>query len=143
MGHVAQIRITNTVSKPDGVVIPRILSIKGSRLRDFLEQEIAQCNKVYTPNRSKEFEYLPILAVWDLADTQEQWIFQTWADLPTKTIFNEKGVPVLIILPEEELDDIGVNKFKYLKKKEKEAVEKHFKEVPAVPFKLKPKHDKD
>jgi len=134
--YVAQIRITNTITTTRGVVSPRVLSIKASKLADYIEKEIRQCNKTYTPNRSKEYEHLPLLALWDLADTGEQFVFDSVNDLPKQTVFNSKGIPVLIIIPEKEIDDIGLNKFQHLTKSERVKVSEHLKNVPVTPFRL-------
>lgn len=118
-----QVRITNiTIRKDGGSFAPKILSIKASVLPAYIKGLLEEANKVYTPERSKKFESLPLLSVWDLADTQEEVIFNTYEDLPTKTVVNSKGAPILIIIPADRAEAIGTNKYKYLKKKEKDAL---------------------
>ena len=131
--NTAQVRIGNTVASR-GAAIPKVLSIKASRLNDYVQQLIQECNKTYVPNRSKEFEYLPLLSLCDLADTKEEVFFQGVNDLPKKTVFNSKGVPMLIIIPESEVDEIGLNKFEHLEEKEREKVNEHIKNIPVAPF---------
>lgn len=126
----AQVRIGNTVASKSDLAVPKVLSIKASRLNDYIQQLIQECNKVYVPNRSKEFESFPLLSLIDLADTKEEVLFQTVDDLPKKTVFNSKGVPLLIIIPETEVDEIGLNKFECLEKDQREKVEQFIKSVP-------------
>lgn len=132
----AQVRIGNTVASRSGSVVPKVLSIKASRLNDYIQQLIQECNKTYTPNRSKEFESFPLLSLIDLADTKEEVFFQTVDDLPKETVFNSKGIPLLIIIPEIEVDEIGLNKFEHLEKDQKEKVEQFIKNVPRTSFVL-------
>jgi len=106
--NTAQVRITNTTTGNNGVLVPSVLSIKASLLLGYILSIRNECNKTYTPNRSSEFDHLPLLSVWDLADTNEEFIF-TEVALPTETVLNSKGVPVLIILPEESTIDMGIN----------------------------------
>lgn len=108
----AQIRITN-ITKGASVKpfkAASVLTIKRSALKDYVEQMRVECNKKYTPNRDKDFDHLPLLCVWDIAGTGEEFFFQTIDDLPKKTVLNSKGNPVLIILPEKERDNITVTK---------------------------------
>jgi len=112
----AQVRITNTFTSDKGVNVEQVLSIKHSALLPYLNSLVAESNKKYTPNRAEKFRYLPLLSVWDLADTQEEYFFSE-DDLPRETLFNSKGIPILIIIPEEAGTDIGVNKFEYLSDK--------------------------
>lgn len=93
-----------------GKLAPSILSIKASRLFWYVDGMRNEANRKYTPNRSKEFDHLPFLSVWDLADTQEEVKF-TEDDLPVETVVNSKGVPILIILPENHSADMGINIF--------------------------------
>ncbi len=136
--NTAQVRITNVTAKTvDVISVPKVLSIKASRLFDYIKQLIGEADKVYTPNKSKEFDHLPLLSVWDLADTGEEVIFNKKKDLPTKTVLNSKGVPILIIIPEDDLSDIGINKFQHLKAKQLAKMEEHVKNIPAKANKMK------
>ena len=124
--NTSQVRISNTVGSSN---TPRVLSIKASRLSDYIYQLIQEANHVYTPNRSKEFEYMPLVSFYDLADTKEEVYFQSVADLPKESVFNSKGEPLLIIIPESEDEEIGLNKFEHLDPKDKEKIEKHLRDI--------------
>lgn len=134
----AQVRITNASQRKDGVLVPKVLSIKASSLPDYIRQLLGESNKVYTPNRSKEFEHLPVLSVWDIVDTGEEYLFKTMDDLPKKTVFNSQGAPILIILPEEADVAAGTNINTYLTKDEKDKMRKQFKEARKSRLVLKP-----
>ena len=140
--YVAQVRITNTLTSAEGAVIPKVLAIKASKFKDYVQQLRLEPNGKYTPNRSEEYGYLPLLSLWDLADTGEQVFYDTFDDLPKETVFNSKGIPILIILPESDMNDIGLNRFDVLDGKTQEKIEKHLAEIPALPFKLSHKSKK-
>lgn len=123
MADSAQVRITNTTTNGSGTLIPSVLSIKTSDLLNYVLSIRNECNKKYTPNRWKEFDHLPLLSVWDLADTQEEVLFTEDA-LPTENVLNSKGIPILIIIPEDSEEDMGINKFEVLDKETKEKVTK-------------------
>lgn len=126
MADSAQVRITNTTNGGGGL-IPSVLSIKASALLNYVLSIRGECNKVYTPNRWKEFDHLPLLSVWDLADTQEEYIF-TEDKLPTEHVLNSKGVPILIILPEDSEEDMGISKFEALDEETKAKMQEVVKE---------------
>ena len=123
MSNTAQVRINN-IRSSKGRNVPKITSIKASLLKDYLESLIREANGVFTPNRAKEFDYLPLLSVRDLADTGEEIIFKTWDDLPKETVVNSKGVPILIIIPEGSEASMGVNQTEGLKDMERKALSK-------------------
>lgn len=113
----AQVRITNVSFKSDGSFVPKVLSIKASKLKQYIDMCINECNGKYTPNYSKKFESLPLLCLWDLADTKEQIFFNTESDLPTKTVCSSSGQPMLIIIPETDTVTLGLNQTRHLSKK--------------------------
>lgn len=127
-----QVRITNVHQTENGTLVPKILSIKASRLFDYVDQIRNEANKRYTPNLSKKFDHLPLLSIWDLADTQEEFVFNAKKDLPKETVYNSKGIPVLIIIPEEEQREIGVNQTQFVPEKKREKYDKHLKNLPKV-----------
>lgn len=129
-------RITNIVVKGQEAAVPKVLSIKASKLPQYINSLIDESNKKYTPNRSKKFDHLPLLVLWDLADTGEEFVYQTEKDLPKSTVFNSKGIPVLIIIPEKGADDIGLNKFRHLKKADRDKVATHLNSLPSKAQKL-------
>jgi len=108
----AQIRISN-LGLNGG---KKVLSIKASDLPRYLEILLDEPNGKFTPKRSREFDHLPLLSLFDLADTGEEVIFKTMAHLPTKSVLNSKGDPLLNILPEDGEERIGINKFREFKK---------------------------
>lgn len=125
----AQVRITNTTINGSGGLLPSVLSIKASALLNYILSIRGECNKKYTPNRWKDFDHLPLLSVWDLADTKEEYFF-TEDKLPTKTVVNSKGVPLLIIIPEDSSEEMGINKFDALDKKTKAKLYEHLEDCP-------------
>lgn len=118
----AQVRITNMFIRKDGTVIPKILSIKASRLADYVQQLINESNHFGDPHRSSKFDYLPFLAILDVVDTGEEFTFNFVDELPKETVFNSKGIPLLIIIPEEDSREIGVNRFDLLDEETRELV---------------------
>lgn len=132
----AQVRITNTIRRTDGVLIPKVLSIKASELPSYLDGLVNEANGVYTPSQSKKFDHLPLLSLYDLADTGEE-VFFTAEDLPTETVVNSKGAPILIIIPEEAEEKIGTNKLTYLSEKERGAYSKVLSDSKISNFKVK------
>ena len=111
------------LSAPDS----RTAFVKASALLNYVLSIRNECNKRYTPNRWKEFDHLPLLSVWDLADTQEEVLF-TGDALPGETVVNSKGVPILIIIPEDSEEDMGINKFEALDSKTKKKMDSFLKE---------------
>lgn len=131
----AQVKITNTITGENGRLIPSVLSIKASALLGYVLSIKNECNRTYTPNRSKEFDYLPLLSVWDLADTGEEYLFKQ-DELPKETVLNSKNIPILIILPEEYTKDMGINDFDVLDEETRGRIHNHIKECKGNQSKL-------
>lgn len=110
---ISQVRITNLSLRKDGTPVPKILSIKASVLPKYIASLTAECNK-FESNRSSKFNYLPMLSILDAVDTGEEFTFEFEDELPKETVKNSRGVPILIIIPEEDIMSIGTNRFDLL-----------------------------
>lgn len=137
----AQVRITNTITNDSGTLVLAVLSIKASALLNYVSSIRDECNRVYTPNESKKHDHLPLLSVYDFADTMEELLFEEDA-LPKETVVNSKGVPMLIILPEEAERDMGVNRFESLEEETLEKIKDHIKENSGKPMTVRSVHTK-
>jgi hypothetical protein len=97
-----QVKISNVANNTNNT---KILAIKASVLLSYLQRLINESNTKYQPNNSKKYDHLPILAVVDLVDTQEEYVFSE-NELPTEDVVNSKGVVLLKILDEADVDDM-------------------------------------
>lgn len=106
---IAQVRISNVAHIQLGVTSAKVLCIKASCLKDYIDQIRNEANKRSAPNTAQQFAYLPLLSVWDAADTGEEVMFDKAEDLPKETVLNSKGDPILVILPEDHPISLTVN----------------------------------
>ncbi len=104
----AQVTIHN-VKIVDGGKKRAVLSIKESSFRTYIENILKEANSVFEPKASEKYESFPILKLVDSFDTNEEFIFNSFDDLPKSNVLNSKGDPVLYILPETCSIKVGLN----------------------------------
>lgn len=104
----AQVTIHNFLQVGDEKPTRRILSIKASLLPLYIDKLRKEVNTLDNPKRYLEFEYLPLLILVDFLE--DEYVYQTFNDLPKETVFGNDGLPLLIILPEDDHQNAGINR---------------------------------